>query len=212
MTKIENYFPKFGVNKINEIERLIFEISKIESSSTQELLLSIKGLKYESAKLQLLKRRYPQTFNKNAKPPLSSFYLPKHKINKDLIADTAPSEFAPAHIFYVKKAADSAVFCNVRNLFPYADTIEIESLKSFQKGKGFKPADYNNRLQNLFLTQEKHDFFKQCPCSVDAVRCGYGIMNIGMGCPYECSYCFLQGYQNIGGIVLPYNIDDYLRE
>jgi spore photoproduct lyase len=37
-------------------------------------------------------------------------------------------------------------------------------------------------------------------------------MNIGMGCPYECSYCFLQGYQNIGGIVLPYNIDDYLRE
>lgn len=37
-------------------------------------------------------------------------------------------------------------------------------------------------------------------------------MNLGMGCPYECSYCFLQGYQNVPGIVLPYNITDYLSE
>jgi spore photoproduct lyase len=33
-----------------------------------------------------------------------------------------------------------------------------------------------------------------------------------MGCPYECSYCFLQGYQNISGIILPYNIDDNLKD
>ena len=37
-------------------------------------------------------------------------------------------------------------------------------------------------------------------------------MNLGMGCPYECSYCFLQAYQNTAGIVLPYNVCDYLQD
>ncbi|MDR0617505.1 MAG: hypothetical protein LBG23_01855 [Endomicrobium sp.] len=35
-------------------------------------------------------------------------------------------------------------------------------------------------------------------------------MNLGMGCTYDCSYCFLQGYLNVHGIIIPYNIDDYL--
>jgi spore photoproduct lyase len=37
-------------------------------------------------------------------------------------------------------------------------------------------------------------------------------MNVGMGCAYECSYCFLQAYQNIPGILIPFNIEDYLKE
>jgi spore photoproduct lyase len=37
-------------------------------------------------------------------------------------------------------------------------------------------------------------------------------MNLGMGCIYDCSYCFLQGYQNVTGIIIPYNIEDYLKD
>ena len=67
-----------------------------------------------------------------------------------------------------------------------------------------------NRKENLFLVNEKYDFFKPCPCTKNVRCCNYSILNIGYGCLYECSYCFLQGYQNVAGIILPCNLPDFL--
>ncbi|MDR1952683.1 MAG: hypothetical protein LBQ37_04140 [Elusimicrobiota bacterium] len=212
MIKIEDYFPRFGVNKKREIERLIFEISKKEKISPCKLLLSIKDFDYEKAKLALLKKRYSKTFRDYPDIALSSFYLPQYKIDKNLQAATNPSQFYPKRIYHTSKARLTKTFENAKNLFPFSNFIEIESLKSFQKGKNFNIKNYNERLQNLFLIDEQYDFFKKCPCTSNAVGCGYSIMNIGMGCLYECAYCFLQGYQNISGIVIPCNIDDYLTD
>jgi spore photoproduct lyase len=104
------------------------------------------------------------------------------------------------------------LFENIKTLFPNSQFGGIESLKSFVKNNSFSLKDYNNRGDNLFLVKEKYDFVKKCPCTSGVVNCGYSIMNLGMGCIYDCSYCFLQGYQNIPGIVIPYNIDDYLQD
>lgn len=38
------------------------------------------------------------------------------------------------------------------------------------------------------------NFFKECPCSPEAVSCGYYNINLHTGCPYSCSYCILQAY------------------
>ncbi|MEN8154940.1 MAG: spore photoproduct lyase family protein, partial [Acidobacteriota bacterium] len=40
----------------------------------------------------------------------------------------------------------------------------------------------------------KGNFFKECPCSPEAVSCGYYNINLHTGCPYSCSYCILQTY------------------
>jgi len=266
--ELEKRFPRFGVNKTREIVRLVFEISKIEKNAPEEILNSLNEANYEKLKKTLLAKRYPKTFNAEK---LKSFYLPKLDIDESLKADISDKPFYPKNIYYEKKAENSFIFQQAKNLFPNANFTEIESLKSFTKNKAyiakklnivslnkgqplsrdfvppsttFHPhpsslslkygegnmktsflfsargegkgnhsiKDFNNRCDNLFLVKEKYDFFKRCPCTSSVVNCGYSIMNLGMGCPYECSYCFLQAYQNAPGIILPYNIDDYLQD
>lgn len=41
----------------------------------------------------------------------------------------------------------------------------------------------------------KGDFFKSCPCTPDAVHCGYQVLSPAFGCKFNCSYCFLNFYQ-----------------
>ncbi|MDR1695491.1 MAG: hypothetical protein LBR69_02510 [Endomicrobium sp.] len=205
-TAFDARFEKFGINKRREIFRLISEISKTEGNFIS-VLNSIKSDDYETVKKTLLQRRYPSSFSK---VPLNSFFLPKYEVNPDLKADTHNRAFYPKNIYFESGSQNTFVFNNLKNLFPEAAFSEIPSLKDFMRNMRFGVKDYNNRTDNLFLVKEKYDFFKKCPCTSGVVNCGYSIMNLGMGCPYECSYCFLQGYQNIPGIVIPYNISDYL--
>jgi DNA repair photolyase len=202
-------FPKFGVNKSREIHRLSHEIALRENTSPEKVLESIKEKDYQIVKSSLLRRRYPLTFTTAS---LNSFYLPKYEINPDFKADTREKSFSPENIYCEKSATGSLLTDNVKKLFPKAAFMEIASLKSFLADKSCSVKDYNNRCGTLFLTNEKYDFFKKCPCTGGVVNCGYSIMNLGMGCPYECSYCFLQGYQNVPGVLLPCNISDYLSD
>ena len=201
---LQKTFPKFGVNKQREVFRLVAEISGIEKISAKQILSELTAKDYEGVKKELLQRRYPESYRKTS---LDSFYLPKYEIDISAKADTSVGDFYPKNVYYQKESINSVVFNNVKKLFSSAKFTEIDSLKSF-KTSSIK--DFNNRRDNLFIVKENYDFFKKCPCTSGVVNCGYSIMNLGMGCPYECSYCFLQGYQNISGIVLPYNIGEYL--
>jgi spore photoproduct lyase len=200
-------FPNFGTNKSREIFRLINEISKIEKTSFNIFLNSLKTNNYKTLKNILLRHRYPKTFYKNS---LNSYYLPKYEIDPSKKADILQKKFYPKNIYYEKCALTSELFTNIKSLFNDSNFKEISSLKVFTKENPFILKDYNSRCDNLFLVKEKYDFFKKCPCSCNVVNCGYFIMNLGMGCIYDCSYCFLQGYQNVHGITIPYNIHDYL--
>jgi len=59
------------------------------------------------------------------------------------------------------------------------------------------------------VIKESFDFFRLCPCTPHAYGCGYHIANLGMGCPMECTYCYLQDYTNAPGIAFPANLDDF---
>ena len=95
--------------------------------------------------------------------------------------------------------------------FPDAKLARIDSLK---QGLETIPRDdpvqlYNSRRENVFLVKNEYDFIKICPCTQKAKRCGYWILNVGFGCPADCSYCYLQMYSNVPGMVFPANIEDY---
>ncbi|MDR2396146.1 MAG: hypothetical protein LBD57_06060 [Endomicrobium sp.] len=200
-------FPYFGTNKSREIFRLINEISKIEKMPFNTFLNLLTTHDYETLKSTLLQRRYPKTFHKNS---LNSYYLPKYEFDPSKMADISQKKFYPKNIYYEHDTAKSELFSKIKVLFKKSDFKEISSLKTFIKEHHFTLKDYNNRCNTLFLVKEKYDFFKKCPCSQSVVNCGYSIMNLGIGCIYDCSYCFLQSYQNVEGIIIPYNIDDYL--
>lgn len=200
-------FPFFGINKIRELTRLVFEIAKRDNTASTDIINSIEVADYSNVKNYLLKLRYPHNYGKVSK---NSFYLPDIDINVSDKADLKKSQFYPKNIYYTREVEQSPLYIKIKSNYKNSKFTEISSVKQFLKDERFSLEKYNNRKENLFLVNEKFDFFKPCPCTKNVVCCNYSILNTGYGCPYECSYCFLQGYQNVAGIILPCNINEFL--
>ncbi len=135
--------------------------------------------------------------------------MPDLEINSDFQMKIKKYKFYPKNVFYEPKTANSFLLNRFKDNFPKSKFHEIESLKTYIKCRKFSVKDYNKRMDNFFITAEEYDYFKSCPCTRDAVCCGYNLLNVGYGCGYECTYCFLQEYQNFAGIILPANIEDF---
>ncbi|MBU1913033.1 MAG: radical SAM protein [Candidatus Omnitrophica bacterium] len=207
--KIASYFPGFGVNKRQEIERLVYEISKRDKISPEEILNPIDSNNFESVKNRLLKIRFPYAsrHNEDIRP-----HLPKIAIKPANEFNLGDSEFSPARIFIEKSAALSGLKNNFKKSFPEAKFMEISSLKDFiRDDKTSGISSYNKRRDRVFITNEKYDFFKKCPCTKGAAGCGYHIFNLGFGCIFDCTYCYLQEYNNAPGLIFPANIDKFFE-
>lgn len=205
-------FKRFGVNKIQELTRLLYEISKRENVAVEGIFSDTRQSprpNYDNLKKFLVSKRYLYAglHEKHVYP-----YLPKIELNPSQEISFKKTKFYPKNIYIEKAAAESFLALRVKSLFPRARVLEIESLKGYVCGKVFgedKIRDYNNRRDLLFIVNEKYDFFKRCPCTKLAFGCGYHIFNLGFGCVFDCTYCFLQDYANFPGIVLPANIGSF---
>lgn len=208
-TLVNKKFPHFGVNKNREITRLLFEISKRDTMLPEEILENLEINNFEKLKNYLLEKRYPVSYSNSG---ISSFYLPKIGLNNKLSFNPGSSEFYPKRIFIEQRVSQSALAKKFKKLFPESEFTEIQTLKDYLKAHSkFTIADYNNRRNNIFIAGEMFDFFKCCPCTKDAIGCGYNIFNLGFGCIFECAYCYLQEYTNNPGIILPANTDDFFN-
>jgi spore photoproduct lyase len=196
----------FGLNKRQEVARLVFEISKRETIDALAIIRDVPEGRFEDVKRYLCRRRYPCS---SVHRVLGRPYLPKLDIDGTLAVSRRDFGISPGHIYYEEAVSGSAMLARCRGLFPRASFRRINSLKEFCSCRRFTVRDYNSRAETFFLVRERFDFFKPCPCTNGAAGCGYGLVNLGFGCAFECAYCFLQEYQNVPGIVLPVNIDDF---
>ncbi len=64
-------------------------------------------------------------------------------------------------------------------------------LEEFRKSRQ-DPLEDGKRM--LWLTRQKGDFIKPCPCTPNYLGCNYFIINLDLNCPLDCSYCILQLY------------------
>lgn len=207
---IKKRFPGFGINKRQEITRLIYEVAKRENILPADILSGEDFSDFDIVKEGLLKRRFPYSSStqKNIIP-----YLSKIELNSIEAANTSPKSFYPKEVFVERAAAGSYLERRFKNIFPKAVFRRIESLKAYRfLHRGIDVREYNRRHDKVFIVKENHDFFKKCPCTKGAVGCGYHIFNLGFGCPFECTYCYLQVYTNSPGIILPANIDKFFDE
>jgi spore photoproduct lyase len=188
---------------MRELARLIFEINLRGGVTPYEILPFTTNLNFESAKKLLLKKRYPKNYGK---VPLSSFYLPKIDLDFYSEADLSGKEFYPKQIFIDAEAENSALAARVKKIFPSA------GFKILKEKTAVGSYDYSKRTETLYISHEKFDFIKSCPCTSGAAGCGYNLVNLGFGCVYECAYCFLQEYQNLHAVVLPANPRDFLAK
>ena len=64
--------------------------------------------------------------------------------------------------------------------------------------------------ESLRLIHFNGEFLKPCPGTKRYICCGYQILNIGINCPMDCSYCFLQSYINQPSLRIFTNIEGQL--
>ncbi|MEA3506592.1 MAG: hypothetical protein U9R36_03770 [Elusimicrobiota bacterium] len=211
---VDNTFGRFGVNKKNQVARLLYEISKRDGRHfrliAEKLPVKEGSYTFEKVKNILLKARYPDSFKKGIEK--DRIYLPKLDSSSGQKADLGRGKYAPSKIYFEKDTAGSELFKNVKKVFPQAEFREIKLLKSYQKDSETGIKTYNRRRDSLFIVNEKYDFLKACPCTAGCLCCNYVILNMGFGCPYECTYCYLQSYTNAPGITLSANLDDFFRK
>lgn len=216
---IQNFEKQTGyrlnLNQSQEVERLVFEIKKISGNSITSIMnRAIKRSqaakktgknKFFSFKGYLLKERYPLSWNqinlKNEKIFLNKTMLPLKNNWKPKL------KFTPLKIFFETGTEKSFLAQRIFKKFPGCKAENIFSLSQFIKENKFTPAELKKPF--LFIINEKHDFLKPCPCTKNHLSCNYKILNLGFGCPFDCSYCYLQQYSNFSGIIIPANLNDF---
>ena len=215
MKEIEQYaaqrFASFGVNKRQELVRLLFEISRREKVAVSAILANHPAeggnTRFSNVKRRLLQRRYPE-WQGRSKGELP--VLKKVLTQVPARCDDAGT-FAPRRVMFEKSVRHSERLKKIVKAFPETAVQEICSFSQFVKNADYDVRDYNLRRETLFIVQEKHAFLQGCPCSSGARTCGYAVFQCGQGCPLECQYCFLQAYVNAPGIVLPASLEDHFR-
>jgi len=201
-------FQRFGVNKQREISRLLYEIAKREGRDAASMLeeASLIDAPFSDLKRYLIARRYPAALKEERR---LAPYLPGFSADAPRAARLTSPTFSPSHIYIEEGAEKTSVARRCATLFPSARRSTIRSLKEYTKERRYRPEDYDERRDALFIVRQRFDFLKDCPCTSGALGCGYRVLNIGFGCIYECTYCYLQEYSNAPGIVIPSNIEDF---
>ncbi len=195
-------------NQFKDLERLIFEISRIERISPDVVLNHLKNTvdtsrytgrnKFFALKNALISRRFPLT-SSHHKIDTKDVFLTK--IKKPLSSDwKVKKTFVPSEIYVEKDVVKSRLLENFTRKFPSAKVKKIPHVSLYLKGNPFNITDLKKPI--VFIVKEWGDFVKPCPCTKFHIGCGYWIFNLGFGCPYDCSYCFLQQYSNFPGIIL----------
>jgi len=206
---------KLGINKKNELVRLVYEISRandisvpdvVKKAGIHELAADGKGGLFHRVKKALLRMRYP-SLGAGDDPRIMPVAM-KPARRECPVWDF---ELDPDTIFIEKGIKDLEWTRDFVRKFPEADAVDINSIKD--AARHIPEADavslYNSRNYRVFLVRARSGFVKICPCTKGYKRCGYWILNLGFGCPVDCSYCYLQAYSNAPGLILPANIEDY---
>jgi len=207
---VKSRFSHLGINKKQEITRLLYEISKKESTPPLSIIQDLDLKNFDKIKQCLLKRRYPFAYlnNKNFK-----VYLPDIKLAySSALKNPEDIKFYPKRLFIEKSASHSNLASRFIKSFPNASVFNIKSLKDYLgNNRDFAIEDYNKRCDTVFITSQIHDLFKRCPCTKNAIGCNYHIFNLSFGCMFECTYCYLQEYTNVPGLIFPANIDRFFK-
>ncbi len=205
-------------NQFKDIARLFLEIRQRTDISNDTIIGQLKKSekvrktkgkgKFQAIKQVLIALRFPLTSSRE-KIDARNVYLSEIKIPFRQ-AVFSKKKFIPEKIFIEKSAKDSYLAKQFRSQFPKTRTEELNQLWEYAQKNKFKLEDLKKTL--VFIVKENWDFIKMCPCTKDHLGCNYWIFNLGFGCPYDCSYCFLQQYSNFPGIVLPANLDDFFEK
>lgn len=91
--------------------------------------------------------------------------------------------------------------------------VEVISGREALRRRDADPARFFREAKTtLFLAKQRGPFWRPCPGTRDYICCGYQVLQVGLNCPLDCTYCVLQGYVNSPGLTVFVNVEDLLEE
>ena len=116
-------------------------------------------------------------------------------------------------IFIDRESIESEVAKRVMSSWP-EDKWSIVDDEPLSNQKGRLTSDQFDKSKKLLhITPFKGKFFKRCPGARPGLTCcNYFVLNLGLQCDMNCSYCYLQSFINNPVMKLYSNLDDALGE
>ncbi len=117
------------------------------------------------------------------------------------------------HVYIDSKVVGSSVARRAFNLFE-PSRVSIVEAEPFADDKGELSAlQFDRSKKNIYLTEFKGTFFKRCPGARPGLTCcNYFVLNLGLQCNMNCSYCYLQSFINTPVMKIYTNIEQALNE
>jgi spore photoproduct lyase len=117
------------------------------------------------------------------------------------------------HVYIDRASQNSEVARRFVKIFPSAKVSWVDE-SPFQESQGsLSSREFNRSKRNIFITPFKGSFFKRCPGSKPGLACcNYFVLNLGLQCDMNCSYCYLQSFINSPVLTIYSNLDDALNE
>jgi len=127
------------------------------------------------------------------------------------MVDQLTTKFDRVYIDEISK--DSPLSKRFLSLFP-KDKVEFVRARPFPQVRGeMGPKQFEQSKKSIFVTEFKGQFFKRCPGAKPGLTCcNYFVLNFGLQCDFNCSYCYLQSFLNTPILTLYSNLQDALRE
>ncbi len=113
----------------------------------------------------------------------------------------------------VEKAAwDYAMTQRVLARLPKVPVSVIPDREVLRPRKG-GPAEWLGEAKaTLLLAVQKGPFWRSCPGTKEYICCGYQVLQVALNCPFDCTYCILQGYVNLPAVTVFVNVEDLQTE
>jgi spore photoproduct lyase len=116
-------------------------------------------------------------------------------------------------IFIDKRSVGSPVAKRLLELAPTTKIQICESKPQITSSGNFTGDEYARSKKLLFITEHAGLFFKRCPGAKKGLACcNYFVLNLGLQCDMDCSYCYLQSFINTPYTIIYSNIDQALIE
>lgn len=93
------------------------------------------------------------------------------------------------------------------------DHIQIEWIKDVREVlDSYHNSGRSNEKEDLLVYHNPADWISGCPGSDGMVCCQYFVINFGLGCLFDCHYCYLQSFLNNPLMSIFGNLEDLLLE